>query len=42
MGVAVSETTMETRIATDKRHRELAEQAAHDPAHEQQRNENGD
>ena len=42
IGVSVSETTAETRIVIDKRHRELAEQSAHDVAHEQQRNQHRD
>ena len=36
MGVVVSETTSETRDGDRKRHGELAEQAAHDAAHQQQ------
>ena len=42
MGVAVSEITIETSDGHRQRDRELAEQTAHDAAHQQQRNEDRD
>ncbi len=42
IGVVVSETTSETMIAADRRYRKLAEQPAHDAAHQQDRDEDRD
>ena len=42
IGVMVSETSIDTAIANDKRHGEFAEQPADDAAHHQNRNEDRD